>query len=71
VPSKQEGRLQSLHAQIAFETGDARWRIADTEQNLGDDDYATGRFLFRGLCFGGSYFNPPSNWSITVRCAFN
>lgn len=70
VPSKEDG-YDLFNAQIAFETDDARWRIAAAVRNLGDEEYSTGQFFIPGLGFDAIYFNPPRNWSITARYTIN
>jgi len=70
VPSKEDG-YDLFNAQVAFETDDARWRIAAAVRNIGDEEYSTGQFFIPGLGFNAVYFNPPRNWSITARYTFN
>jgi outer membrane receptor protein involved in Fe transport len=70
VPSDEDG-YDLFNAQIAFQTDDARWRIAAAVRNIGDEDYSTGQFFIPGLGFNSVYFNPPRNWSLTARYTFN
>ncbi len=70
VPSREDG-YDLFNAQLAFETDDARWRIAASVRNLTGEDYSTGQFFIPGLGFDAIYFNPPRNWSITARYTFN
>ena len=70
LPSQEDG-YDLFNAQIGYDSGDGRWRVAAQLRNAGDEDYAAGQFFIPGLGFDAVYFNAPRTWAVTVRYSFD
>lgn len=66
-----EDGFRLFDASLAYESGDARWRVAIAGENLSDEKYLTGSLAISGLRVSAGYFNPPRRVSLTLRYSYN
>ena len=67
VPLLQEG-YHLLHASLAYETGDGKWRATVNGKNLTDEDYLVSGDFTSNFAYGT--YAMPRTWAINVERRF-
>ena len=62
---------ENLNAQLAYETGDGRWRVTASGTNLTDKVYWQGGFDLSAALGDAVYVVPPRMWQVAVRYSFD